>query len=86
MSTYKELVERAAKAWDVWPTVAEKRLADAGVPELWAGRDALTAALREARAMVETWASYAPEWATEKHNLAADLAQLDAVLELVERP
>lgn len=45
MSTYEELVERAAKAWDVWPTVAEQRLTAIGVPALLAVYEAAKTAL-----------------------------------------
>lgn len=39
------------------------------------------AALIAARSDMEGWAAYADEYFREKHNLAADLARIDAVLD-----
>lgn len=40
----------------------------------------LRAALRDARECVETWAGYASEYFRDKHDLAGDLARIDAAL------
>lgn len=40
--------------------------------------------LKEAREMVEHWAGYASEYFKDKHNLAGDLAKLDAAIKAAE--
>ena len=51
-------------------------------------REALTlhAALVEARDDVESWASYASQYFREKHDLAGELAKLDAVIAASQPP
>ena len=44
------------------------------------GQDALLAALIEARDMVADWATYAGDYFQDKHDLAGDLAKLDAII------
>jgi uncharacterized small protein (DUF1192 family) len=43
--------------------------------------DKLAEALREARDAIEDWAGYASDYFREKHDLAGDLAKIDAALE-----
>lgn len=40
----------------------------------------LEEALRDAGGMVEAWAGYASEYFQDKHDLAGDLARIDAAL------
>lgn len=47
---------------------------------------ALHAALVEARDDVESWASYASQYFREKHDLAGELAKLDAVIAASQPP
>jgi len=42
--------------------------------------DKLEEALREARDAIEDWAGYASDYFREKHDLAGDLAKVDALL------
>ncbi len=42
--------------------------------------------LKEAREMVEHWAGYASTYFTEKHDLAGDLAKLDAAIKAADEP
>jgi len=44
----------------------------------------LTEALREARIMVASWGAYANDYSKDKHDLAGDLAEIDAALSNLE--
>jgi len=47
-------------------------------------RDELLAALKDARELVDDWGAYASNYMQEKHDLAGDLAKLDAVIAKAE--
>ncbi len=51
---------------------------------LRAENERLRTALRDARECVQAWSGYASEYFREKHDLAGDLARIDAALE--EKP
>ena len=46
----------------------------------------LGAALRQAREDMEGWAAYVSDYFTEKHDLASDLAAIDAALTTEPQP
>jgi len=62
-----------------WPGVATGAPWIIGV-KMDAEAERLRAALRDARECVETWAGYASEYFRDKHDLAGDLARIDAAL------
>jgi hypothetical protein len=57
---------------------AERAEADLAAARAEIGR--LTKALRDARDMVQSWSGYASDYFKDKHDLAGDLAELDAAL------
>ena len=77
LSLQHELAE--ARAW-LADTEAEYAKRVHELDEARAQIAAKDAALREARAMVEDWGGYAAGYFQEKHDLAGDLARIDAAL------
>lgn len=67
--------------WLLGVAVKELRETDA----IRAERERLRGALQDARECIEAWACYANEYFREKHDLAGDLARIDAALASVEK-
>lgn len=70
--------ERLREEVETWKTYAR------GKHDLWQESvrraERLAEALREARDAIEDWAGYASDYFREKHDLAGDLAKVDALL------
>jgi len=78
---YNDLLakRRAEDGYDVYAAAREEYRKK--IAELAAENEKLRAALRDARECVQAWAAYASEYFRDKHDLAGDLARIDAALE-----
>lgn len=65
-------------AWELREHLKQR---DDQITALRADNERLRAALRDARECVQAWSGYASEYFCEKHDLAGDLARIDAALE-----